>query len=206
MRLEVRKTTSLAGFLLTWTKRRQAGTHYLCSKLSSRLFRQWCNRKLKAEITGEIDHKPGPTGPSWRGYVSIRKRPQRYVDTCLTRYCVGRGGCCAQNCGCCSKARSFDSSKSHGHYTRMRGCFLQARRSLSNEEQEKLIHTNVNGRQKRSDIDELCVCLGLILLARLRFDYRYLKSSYNTFVCSRLVDIRTYFHFKYLCHHCSFGC
>ncbi|KAJ5601146.1 hypothetical protein N7510_010680 [Penicillium lagena] len=62
-----------------------------------------------------------------RGMDLWRSHPKWYMHRVLREDCVGRGGCCGRNCGCCSNRQNILRKFAIGHCTVECSCCERAR-------------------------------------------------------------------------------
>lgn len=72
----------------------------------------------------------GSSGPMKRAFGLWRLNPMWYMHPVLVEDCIGRGGCCGLECGCCvspQRAKSSAGQLGVGHCTLDCGCCLNIR-------------------------------------------------------------------------------
>ncbi|CAP98747.1 Pc22g14590 [Penicillium rubens Wisconsin 54-1255] len=74
-------------------------------------------------------------GPLARGIEFWRSQPKWYMHRVLVEDCVGRGGCCGRDCGCCSHRQS-ERKFAVGHCTVECSCCERARGFALDPEQK----------------------------------------------------------------------
>lgn len=81
-----------------------------------------------------------PEGALTRGFDLWRSHPRWYMHRVLVEDCVGRGGCCGRECGCCIH-REKGSARKHGvgHCTVECGCCIKSRGFELSKEQKDTI-------------------------------------------------------------------
>lgn len=73
------------------------------------------------------------------GYEQHRARPQWHMKSDkLVEHCQGEGGCCARNCGCCSKPRG-KKIQHYGHCTLECACCRRARGFGGESEEDRAL-------------------------------------------------------------------
>ncbi|KAJ5510103.1 hypothetical protein N7453_002206 [Penicillium expansum] len=79
-----------------------------------------------------------------RGYMSVKSNPAWYLREELVEDCIGRGGCCSRDCGCCARRRlSAKDGRGIGHCTVECMCCIHDRGSEFTEKEKRTCDTRL---------------------------------------------------------------
>ncbi|PYI27845.1 hypothetical protein BP00DRAFT_449930 [Aspergillus indologenus CBS 114.80] len=69
-----------------------------------------------------------PEGPAKRAYLSLHRQSGWHLSKWQRSECAAVGGCCARDCGCCTRSRCFDlAAPCYGHCLSYCPCCAKAR-------------------------------------------------------------------------------
>lgn len=105
----------------------------LQEELSTLSTEYWTLERRWWEIRSSYDD-----GPLTRGIDFWRSQPKWYMHQVLVEDCMGRGGCCGRDCGCCSHRQS-ERKFAVGHCTVECSCCERARGFALDPEQKSQI-------------------------------------------------------------------